>query len=313
MPNLNDLKNKETRFKNQKQRPYYQDASSSSPVVDNTNNLGDNRILSIETDRIKNWIYHDRPENELGDIEQLAKEFIDIGQQQPCIVRAIPNSPNYELIAGERRWHAAKKANIKLNVIVKELDDQNSAIIQASENASRKNLSDYARGMSYTKLINDNIINQSELSNKLNISRQKMSKLLSYTKIPTVIITAVDDWSQVSCDTAEKIKQLSSKGENYINALIQFAEKIRDASIGMKKIEQLVLQKISLPDTPEKRSQKECSSDGRHLFTWRTDNNNSPSLHFPKDISQNFMKDNFNIEEFSNDIKKALEKQFNNF
>ena len=88
-------------------------------------------ILLVSPTNIINWQFHDRPQNELGNIEELAEEFKTIGQQQPCIVRPIKNQyADYEVIVGERRWLAAKKANVKLKVVVLSLSDNDAALIQ---------------------------------------------------------------------------------------------------------------------------------------------------------------------------------------
>ena len=83
----------------------------------------------------------------------MAEEFLSIGQQIPCIVRKITDSVDfqYELIAGERRWRAAQKANVLLKVLIRNLSDNEAALVQISENSNRSALSDYAKGMSYCR------------------------------------------------------------------------------------------------------------------------------------------------------------------
>ena len=78
---------------------------SSTPAHANKIPMAPNKII--------NWEFSDRPISELGDITSLANEFTKIGQQQPCLVIPHPDKVgHYELIKGERRWMAAKKANI---------------------------------------------------------------------------------------------------------------------------------------------------------------------------------------------------------
>lgn len=245
-------------------------------------------VSLIDPNDITNWVYHDRPENELGDIKSLADEFISIGQQQPCIVRPteIGSKYKYELIIGERRWRAAIEAKIKLKVIIKELNDSESALSQAAENDNRKDLSDYAKGISYAKLIDDNIITQKDLTEKLGRSRQYVSALLSYSKIPNEIISAIGDMSKVSCRTAETIKRLSLKGEQYCDAIILKAKSIRSGSVGHAKLTEFVDNYLKSNNTESTTPNKKMKTkNGRHIFTWRKDNNNLASIHFPKDIS----------------------------
>ena len=84
-------------------------------------------------------------------------------QQQPCIVRELIAGQKYELIAGERRWRAAKLLNQDLKVIISTLTDSEAALVQAAENNNRLNLSDYAKGQSYASLIKNGVLKQKDL------------------------------------------------------------------------------------------------------------------------------------------------------
>ena len=208
-------------------------------------NITSNEIIDMNPEKIIPWKYKDRPPNELGDIDLLAKKLLEIGQQQPCIVRAHKEKKSYyELIAGERRWRACIKANINLKVIVKNLTDSEASLVQEEENSSTP-LSEYARGVSYHRLISDHILKQKDLIEKLGISKQKLSRLLSYLEIPLDVRSAISDMSKVSSGTAEKIKQLCNKGEDYKNSIIELADKIREGKIGHEKLDLLVNKKIN--------------------------------------------------------------------
>jgi ParB/RepB/Spo0J family partition protein len=204
-----------------------------------------NEIVDISPEQIILWKYKDRPQNELGDIDLLARKLVEIGQQQPCIVRPyIGREGYYELIAGERRWRASTKANIKLKVVIKNLTDTEASLVQEEENFSSP-LSEYARGVSYSRLINDNILKHKDLVEKLGISKQKLSRLLSYLEIPLEVRSAIADMSKVSSGTAEKIKQLCNRGDSYKNGIIELADKIREGKIGHEKLGLLVDKKIN--------------------------------------------------------------------
>jgi ParB family chromosome partitioning protein len=314
MPKLEDIKRSKTKrdFVKREYRPWDLDGSKSQPspspsqleAIDQKNIL-----LEVSPEQICNWEFHDRPENELGDLQSLADEFKDIGQQQPCIVRPIHNNQNakYELIVGERRWRASIIAGLKLKVIVKDLSDSESAIIQASENSNRKDLSDYAKGMSYFNLISKDIISQSDLSRKLNISKQQVNRLMAFGKIPEEIKLAINDLSKISARTAEQIKHLSTRGDDYISAIISLADQLRLGSIGHEKLTSLVESKIkNAPRTID--NSKIYSKSGRHMFTWRRDNNLSPSIHFPKDIVQLLVKNKIDHEEITRGVLKLLDE-----
>ncbi|AIL66199.1 Plasmid partitioning protein ParB (plasmid) [Rickettsiales bacterium Ac37b] len=330
MPKIDEIKNNQSSksFKKREYRPWNIDGNSISPDMEKSkdkfmqgiikdireaeklfNEIQNEKkqkqitmtnvdtILEVDCSIIKNWEFHDRPEGELGDIEGLASEFKEIGQQQPCIVRelSINNQYKYELIVGERRWHAAKVAGLKLKVIVKKLSDQEAAIIQASENYNRKDLSDYARGMSYSKLIDNNIITPKDLAEKLGISKQQISRLLSFAKIPVEITSQIQDMSKISSRTAEQIKQLSSKGSNYTEAIISLADKLRNGDIGQEKLQLLVEKKIQAIPAKEVGSNKIFNPDGEHLYTIKEENNIPASIIFSKKVMTMFNEEQINI------------------
>lgn len=212
----------------------------------NKKNLTEEIIL-VTPSLIKNWELKDRPDNELGNIESLALEFSEIGQQVPCIVRPINNDPiyKYELIAGERRHKASILAKSDLKVIVKNLTDAEAAIIQLSENNNRKNLSDYAKGINYAKIIDKGLLNQNDLTQKLGLNKVAISRLLSFRNIPVAVVNAIGDMTKVSARTASAIVALCNKGENYINCVINHAQSIKKGNIGHEKLIKIVNSKIN--------------------------------------------------------------------
>ena len=306
MPTIEEInKNRKKSFKKREYRPYNEQGHK---IERESAHLSPSNIIhDIEPALIRNWEYHDRPENELGDIENLAKEFLEMGQQVPCIVREIShNTYKYELIAGERRWRASQQANLKLKVLIRNLTDNEAALVQISENSNRTALSDYAKGMSYARLIHQGLLNQSDLVSKLNISKQQVSRLLSFDKIPSPIIEAIGDMSQVSSRTAEQIKQLSAKDDKYIEAICHFASQIREGKVGQAKLLQLTTSYFSKDN--KHPTEKIYSDSGKHLYSWRTDNNMSPSIHFPKSVASLIRNTKTDKEDLSNKLKKVIEE-----
>ncbi len=247
----------------------------------------DESFSIVDPNEIKNWDYHDRPSAELGDIQALAEELKTIGQQQPCIIRPYNGSGNfkYEVIAGQRRWLAAKQAKIKLKVLIKNLSDHDAALCQAGENSQRKDLSDFAKGLNYYHLIEQNILTRSELQAKLQLSKSSIRNLLSYARIDQNIINSIGDMSKISPATAYEISRLQSKGPDYFKILVSLSPKLRTGKIGHTKLEENIKKKLNSNGLiNEQKAQTITANDGRHIFTWRNDTNGNKSITFPKDI-----------------------------
>lgn len=272
----------------------------------------DEKIVLIDPEDIKNWEFHDRPEQELGDIDALANEFKNIGQQQPCIIRCTTPGDRYkyELIVGERRWRASKIAKTKLKCIIKDLTDTDSALIQSAENDNRQDLSEYAKGISYARLIEENILNQKLLTEKLGRNKQYVSSLLSFSKIPKKITDNIGDMSKVSSRTAETIKRLSNKGDEYIDAILEYSQQIGTGKIGSNKLSEKVINKVkNSEENVKNKTSRVNTNDGRHIFTWRDDNNHTPSIHFPKEISDMINKGILSEDKITNVLKKEIENE----
>ncbi len=245
-----------------------------------------NSIIKIDTKDCTLWEFKDRPSTDLGDINSLADDIKLHGQTQPGIVRVLKNNRHdkkYEIIVGERRWRACEKANIAFSAIICNFNDQEAAIIQASENLQRKDLSDYAKGMNYAKLIDNSIITQVELQKKLNISKATMSALLSFIAIPSPIIKAIEDLSKVSANVASLIRAYANKGEQYIEAIINISSNIR-SGIGGQQFKKLI--DSALASNASQKIEKLTIKDngGKELFTLKITNSKVCEIRLVKQI-----------------------------
>lgn len=265
-------------------------------------------LIHIDPNLICNWKFHDRPDQELGDLTSFAEELKAMGQIHPCLIRPIHSTSQfqYEVIIGERRWRAAKIAGIKLKAIVTNCNDHDAALLQAMENSNRKDLSWYAKGMSYSSLVNQDIISQKDLQISLKLSQSSIRNLLSYSKINEKIKFAIGDMTNIAPATAYEICRLQEKGENYIDAIISIAEKLSSGKIGHTKMNELVDKTIN---SHKSNSAIPISTEsGHHLFTWRQDSNGNTMITFPKDIRKILSIGRTRLE---NVIVKELQEQLN--
>ena len=285
----------------------YTTASSQTEKINtqNQNNINlAEQITLIDPEYIRNWELKDRPQNELGDIDSLAAEFSEIGQQIPCIVRPLKNIPHYkyELIAGERRLKAAIIAKTQLKVIIKELSDAEAAIIQLSENNNRKNLSDYAKGISYSKIIEKGLFTQTELIKKIGLNKVAISRLLSFRNIPSSIIESIGDMTKVSARTASTIVALCNKGEEYIDCIINHSKALKNGNIGHEKLKRIVDLEIN----------KKSNNDNIVIFNYKNDSiifkwhqhEKKLNISYSEKLKTSLSKNK--IEELTNELKKCL-------
>lgn len=120
-------------------------------------------------------------------IEELAKSIKTYGVLQPIIVE--DKGDFYRIIAGERRWRAAKKAGLKeIPCLIRNEDEQRSKEISLIENIQRENLNPIEKALGYKELIDNYNLRQQDLADKLGISRPYVANTLRILNLDERVI-----------------------------------------------------------------------------------------------------------------------------
>lgn len=121
-----------------------------------------------------------------SELDDLAQSIREHGVVQPVVVRPSPDHPNrFELIAGERRWRAAQRANLnELPVIIRDVDDRTALELAIIENVQRADLNPIEEGMGYQLLIDDHDYTQADLAQVIGKSRSHVANTLRLLKLP---------------------------------------------------------------------------------------------------------------------------------
>lgn len=124
-------------------------------------------------------------------LNELAKSIEEYGIIEPLIVKKISSSL-YEIIAGERRWRAAKKAGLsKVPVIIKDVDEQASSEMTLIENIQREDLNIVEEALAYQDLIGRYGYTQEELADKVAKNRATIANAMRILKLDKEIIDLV--------------------------------------------------------------------------------------------------------------------------
>lgn len=131
-------------------------------------------------------------ETELDDLAQSIREH---GVVQPVVVRPSPDHPNrFELIAGERRWRAAQRANLnEIPVIIRDVDDRTALELAIIENVQRTDLNPLEEGMGYQQLIDEHDYTQADLAQVIGKSRSHVANTLRLLKLPAKVQQFIND------------------------------------------------------------------------------------------------------------------------
>lgn len=203
--------------------------------------VGRPTVQPIKTDLITPWAYADRPDSEMGDLDELAESILQGGQSVPALVR--PKGKGYELIYGRCRYTACKMVGIDLICIIEDLTDEEAYSRQANENHHRKNLSPWAKAVSYKKALDEGLYKSAtSLSVAVGESRSTVANLLSvFGRIDSDISDAIGNMTLVGERTAKVINSLCEADKGNKKAIIEVADKIRDGTLKGKALENQIM------------------------------------------------------------------------
>ena len=121
-----------------------------------------------------------------GALQELADSIKQHGVLQPLLVRAKgDDSGKYEIIAGERRWRAAQKAQLhEVPAIILEISDSEAFEIALIENLQREDLDPIDEAMGYQRLIDDHDYTQEKLADKVGKSRSHIANMTRLLQLP---------------------------------------------------------------------------------------------------------------------------------
>jgi ParB family chromosome partitioning protein len=125
-------------------------------------------------------------------IEELAESVRAQGVVQPVVVRPLPEG-RYELIAGERRWRAARKAGLPtVPALVRPSDDRESLLLALVENVAREDLSPVDEARGYAALIDEFGLSLGEVAEQVGRSKPAVSNRLRLLELPDDILGLVE-------------------------------------------------------------------------------------------------------------------------
>ncbi|ODR97319.1 chromosome partitioning protein ParB [Methyloceanibacter superfactus] len=118
-------------------------------------------------------------------LDELAASIRERGLVQPLVVRPLGGGDRYEIVAGERRWRAAQRANLhEVPVVIRTLSDQEAIEIAIIENVQREDLNAIEEGEGYSALMGGHGYTQEDLAKVIGKSRSHLANTLRLLKLP---------------------------------------------------------------------------------------------------------------------------------
>ena len=210
---------------------------TSKPSTFNNNQAG--LISRISIANISPNPFQPRIDFEKNSLLELSKSIKEHGIIQPITVRKMGRD-NFQIISGERRFQAAKIAQIiEIPCYIRIADDKEMLEMAIVENIQRKDLNAIEIGLSYKRLIDECQLTHEELSKKVSKDRSTISNFLRLLKLPNEIQKALRN-NEISMGHARALLSLKSNTE-MINAFL----KIKSENLSVRSAEELLRRKIS--------------------------------------------------------------------
>lgn len=177
----------------------------------------------------------DQPRKEFDEdsLVELADSIKQFGILQPLLVQK--KKDYYEIIAGERRWRAAKIAGIKeVPVIIKEYTNQEIVEISLIENIQRENLNPIEEAMAYKRLLEEFNLKQDEVAERVSKSRTAVTNSMRLLKLSDRVQQMIID-DMISTGHARALLAIDDEEQQYM-----LANKIFDEKLSVRETEKLV-------------------------------------------------------------------------
>lgn len=121
-------------------------------------------------------------------LDELAESIRSRGLLQPIVVRESTGEGHYQIVAGERRWRAAQRAQLhQVPVIVREFDDRTALELAIIENIQREQLSAWEEGDAFRRLVDEHDYTQESLAKIVGKSRSHVANLIRLRNLPLAV------------------------------------------------------------------------------------------------------------------------------
>ena len=213
-------------------------------------------------------------------LSELADSIAKHGIIQPIVVRSLPNG-YYQIIAGERRWRAAKMAGLsEVPVVIKNVDELAAAEMTMIENLQREDLNPIEEAMGYKNLVEHYNLTQEEISRQVAKSRAVVANALRLLSLPGEVLKYIEA-GEISAGHARALLVIDDPEEQ-----IRLAERIIKNNMSVREIEKIVR---SIKEEREKILSDLIDENGKAAKSGN-EKNNSPDINKTAKIEEVYLK-----------------------
>ncbi|MFN3018975.1 ParB/RepB/Spo0J family partition protein [Vibrio coralliilyticus] len=204
----------------------------------------DGELTDLSINSLKPGVYQPRKDMEPEALEELAASIESQGIIQPIVVRQVEND-KFEIIAGERRWRAARKAGLKqVPCVIKNVDDRAAIAMALIENIQREDLNVIEEAVALDRLQEEFSLTHQQVAEVIGKSRATVSNLLRLNQLEMDVKYLL---SEKMLEMGHARALLALEGEEQV----EIAELVAKKRMTVRQTEQLV-KKCLQPQSEEK-------------------------------------------------------------
>lgn len=217
---------------------------------DNSPIESEKSILTLSVNEVEPNREQPRKEFDEKALSELSKSIEKNGVIQPILVRPVAGS-SYQIVAGERRWRAARMAGLtEIPVVIREMSDEDAAVFALIENLQREDLNPVEEAEGIRSLIDDFGMTQEAAADRVGKSRTAVTNTLRLLKLPSNILSMVAK-GKITAGHARALISLEDEGE-----MLRIANAVIDNNLTVREVEKTVKTALAGEKSKPKKSEK---------------------------------------------------------
>ena len=231
-------------------RDFYSLMFDNAPPADN--NAASSAATTLRISEIEPRSDQPRKTFEHEPLQHLADSIAQFGVIQPIVVRANKNTQGtYEILAGERRWRAAKMAGLsEIPAVILDGDDLKAAQVSVIENVQREDLNPMEEAAGYKKLMDDYGLTQEQVATRVQKSRPAVTNALRLLSLGETLQKKVSS-GKLSAGHARALLPLKTE-----TLREKAAAEVESRGLSVRQTETLVASLLRQAEQPEKEEKK---------------------------------------------------------
>ena len=218
---------------------------------------GEEELVQLPVEAVRRGKYQPRTRMDEASLAELADSIRARGVIQPIVVRAVGDSA-YEILAGERRWRAARMAGLeRIPAVVRDVPDDAALGIGLIENIQREDLSPLEEASGLKRLIEEFRLTHEEVARAIGRSRAGVTNLLRLLELAAPVQALLQE-GKIDMGHARALLALSKQRQ------IELAHRIAQKGLSVREAERLVNQAAG-PARPAHRGAARVDADTRRL------------------------------------------------